>query len=749
MNTMSHSALRVIATLSLCLVFGLARAQEDAPTEADPPDRAARLSFLQGDVSLQPAGEDEWADAIVNRPLTTGDKLWTDQGARAEIYVGQAAVRLGSDTGFSFLNVDDDTIQMRVTAGVINVHVRALDSNDQIEIDTPNLALSLLRPGDYRVEVNDAGDTTVVKVSEGEAEASGGSQNVIVHAQQAATFTGDEQPAAQFASLGAPDEFDSWSLERERRDDQAASSRTAQYVAPDVTGYQDLDDNGTWSSDDEYGYVWTPTRVAVDWSPYRDGRWVWVAPWGWTWIDDAPWGYAPFHYGRWAHVRNRWCWVPGPRHVRAVYAPALVGWVGSPGVSVSVSVGGGGVGWFPLGPREVYVPARRYSHRYVERVNVSNTVIVNRTYITNVYNNRERNVTYRNRAVPGAVTTVSRTTFTSAQRVRGRQIRVDEREISRTTAVAPRIEPVRESRLGAGEARRNVRVPPQAVVNRQVIVKRSPPPSGAHFARNVGKPDTKREQPDRQSRPQDRADRNEVPNRARPNAGGDATARPEVDRNAAQTPERRGEGDERNANTVPNARDVRPPQDRPRMDRPARADQPQVDEAARRAQQSQQQEDRLQQQRQQQERRQAEVQQRGQREQEPRQQAEPQQPEQREQQQRQQAEQQQRGQLEQQQRQQAEQQQRGQREQQQQRQLQERERAAGQQRDQEQQRAAAQQAQQRERVAERQNAERPQAERPQTERQNRPEPQKPAENKPQPQKQPDRKDRRQQDDQRN
>ena len=93
------------------------------------------------------------------------------------------------------------------------------------------------------------------------------------------------------------------------------NSRTAQYVAPDVTGYEDLDDNGTWSSEAEYGYVWTPTSVAVGWSPYHDGRWAWVAPWGWTWIDDAPWGYAPFHYGRWAHVRNRWCWVPGPRHV--------------------------------------------------------------------------------------------------------------------------------------------------------------------------------------------------------------------------------------------------------------------------------------------------------------------------------------------------------------------------------------------------------------------------------------------------
>ena len=149
--------LRTLATLSLCLVLGLARAQDNEPYEADPPDRAARLSYIQGDVSMQPAGEEDWAPAILNRPLTTGDKLWTERDARAEIQVGQAAVRLGANTGFSFLNVDDDTIQMRMTAGVINVRVRALDENDHIEIDTPNVALSLVRPGNYRVEVNDAG----------------------------------------------------------------------------------------------------------------------------------------------------------------------------------------------------------------------------------------------------------------------------------------------------------------------------------------------------------------------------------------------------------------------------------------------------------------------------------------------------------------------------------------------------------------------------------------------------------------
>ena len=161
MGTMAVSAFRstsrLLAALSLALVLGFARAEDGEAYDPDPPDRAARLSYLQGEVSLQPAGEDDWATAILNRPLTTGDKLWTEQGARAEIQVGQASVWLDGDTGFSFLNVDDDTIQMRMTAGVVIVRVRALIENEHIEIDTPNVALSLLQPGSYRVEVNGAG----------------------------------------------------------------------------------------------------------------------------------------------------------------------------------------------------------------------------------------------------------------------------------------------------------------------------------------------------------------------------------------------------------------------------------------------------------------------------------------------------------------------------------------------------------------------------------------------------------------
>jgi hypothetical protein len=476
----SHRA--TLAALVLLSIVGVSVALAD--DESDPPGRVARLSYADGSVSLQPAGVEDWADATVNRPLTTGDKIWTDQNSRAELDLGSAAIRVGSTTGLSFLNLDDQSTQLNVTAGTALVHVRDIGENQSFEIDTPNVAVLLQSPGDYRVEVNDAGNGTVVKVSNGDAQVSAAGQTVPMHTQQAFAFNGTDQVTADQASVGAPDALDSWSIERDHRSEQAQAQNN-QYVSPDVAGADDLAQYGTWDSTPEYGDVWTPTAVAAGWSPYQDGRWVWVSPWGWTWVDAAPWGFAPFHYGRWAYRGTRWSWVPGPRRVRPVYAPALVGWVGSPGASASITVGGGaGVGWFPLGPREVYVPGYRVSNNYVRNVNISNTTIVNTAYITNVYENRVTNITYANRNRPGAVVAVSQDVFTSARPISGHTMRIPENELTRFSAhgVGPAIAPSRESVLGR-RPDMSVRRPPAAFMNRPVVARTAPPPAPVSFDR--------------------------------------------------------------------------------------------------------------------------------------------------------------------------------------------------------------------------------------------------------------------------
>ena len=453
---------RLFALVCLSLVMlGVALADEP-----DPPGRVARLSYLQGSVSLQPAGVQDWVGAEINRPLTTDDKVWSDApGSRAELDLGGAVIRLGSGTGFSFLNLDDNLAQMQVTTGTVVVHVREMLENQTYEIDTPNIAVLLDEPGQYRVDVNESGDTTVVRVSDGHAEASNGGDSMPIANQQMVTYTGtDTQVSATASTLGAPDGFDDWSFERDREYDQAASR---QYVADNLVGTEDLDDNGEWQNTPDYGYVWVPTAVATGWAPYSLGHWAWVSPWGWTWIDAAPWGFAPFHYGRWARWHDSWCWVPGPRQVRPVYSPAMVGWVGG-------GAGGLAVGWFPLGPREVFVPGYRVSDRYVRAVNLTNTRTINQTYIASVYQSRGANVRYVNSSVSGAVTTVPRNVFTSAQPVNGRRMNTPEGEAGHfaTTGVPPAIAPVRQSVLGG--TRVAALRPPQVFMNRTVVARTAP-----------------------------------------------------------------------------------------------------------------------------------------------------------------------------------------------------------------------------------------------------------------------------------
>ena len=262
------------------------------------------------------------------RPMTTGDKLWADQDSRAELQLGSAVIRLNANTGFSFLNLDDNTVQIQLTSGSLNVRVRRLDQDDVFEVDTPNLAFSVYQPGNYRVEASEDGTYSVVSIREGEGESTGNGQTYTLHAGQRGTFSGTDTLNAEVIDIGGPDQFDTWAYSRDRRYDE---SRSAQYLSHDVVGYEDLDDYGDWRDDSSYGHVWFPNRVAAGWAPYHEGHWDWISPWGYTWVDDSPWGYAPFHYGRWVTVGGRWGWVAGPVAVRAVYAPALVVFIGGGG----------------------------------------------------------------------------------------------------------------------------------------------------------------------------------------------------------------------------------------------------------------------------------------------------------------------------------------------------------------------------------------------------------------------------------
>jgi len=453
--------------------------------ENDPPARVARLNYMQGSVSFQPGGEGDWVDAVPNRPMTTGDNLWTDRNSRAELHAGSTSIRLSSETSLTFLELDDHVMQLRLAQGSVLVRVHHLDDDDTVEIDTPNLAFTVQRTGEYRVDVNPEGRTSIVDVYQGRGEAVGGGNSYTVVANQQASFSGDPDNGLSYDVEPLPwgDDFTSWAFERDRREDH---SQSANYVSPEMTGYEDLDDNGNWSYSGNYGPVWYPTAIPVGWAPYRFGHWVWVAPWGWTWVDDASWGFAPFHYGRWCQIGGRWGWIPGPVAVRPVYAPALVAFVGGGG---GFHVGGGiGVAWFPLGPGEVFVPGYHVSRAYVNQVNVSNTV-VNVTKVTNVYNNYTTNnvtvnkITYVNQT---SVTAVSKETFVNARPVAHNVVAVQQRDIEQAPiGRMTGVEPVHGSVMGAGKP--TAVAPPKAVIARQVVAQHAPLAPPTPFAQRQDK----------------------------------------------------------------------------------------------------------------------------------------------------------------------------------------------------------------------------------------------------------------------
>jgi len=495
MQTLHRPAALLLGCLTL-LCSGLA--------SAEPPSRAARLGYISGTVSFSPGSQPEWVQAVVNRPLTTGDRLWADTSSRAELQIGGAAIRLGADSNVTLLNLDDRIVQVQLSQGTLKIRVRHLAPGQSFEVDTPNLAFTIRRPGDYRIDVDPSDDATAVSVQNGEAEVYGEGASYAVTPRQSYRFYGTGLSDYDTLPVRRDDDLDRWARDRDRRADTSPSAR---YVSQEVIGYEDLDANGSWRADPTYGRVWTPTRVAAGWTPYHDGHWAWVDPWGWTWVDDAPWGFAVSHYGRWANFNGTWGWVPGPPREQAVYAPALVAFVGGRNLQVSVSVGSAAaaaVGWFPLAPREVYQPSYPVSRGYFDNINRSNAVIAPTT-ITNVYNTT--NVT--NTTIVNNTTNIVKTVYVN-QQVRGAVVAVPAQAFAQSQSVARAAVPLsREAALSAPVAHVATVAPVQQSVHGgapvalakpparelAVVAHTAPPPPPVpfaeqqkHLATNPGKP---------------------------------------------------------------------------------------------------------------------------------------------------------------------------------------------------------------------------------------------------------------------
>ena len=356
--------------LSLGLLVALARPAQ--AEDSDPPTRAGRVAEVIGDAWLFDTETKEWTRVMRNQTIGEGDRLRTDERSRVGLRIGSTSIWLDERSDLEFSRLDEGQVLLNLDKGDVGLRLRAQEVAADYRVQTREGLVFPEREGLYRVEQLDRGSRAYAWQGTLRFESSRGAGVTPVWLQggEQAEFWWADGPRAERQRIEG-DSFGDWMLAQSRSEGGLPSHG---YVSPEMTGAEDLDRHGRWEQAEDYGNVWIPNQVAVDWVPYRDGRWAWTRHWGWTWVDDSPWGFAPFHYGRWVTWRGRWCWAPGRYVARPVYAPALVAWVGGGSVSIGIGIGGGRpapprYGWYPLAPREAYVPHYRHSPRYGHRVN--------------------------------------------------------------------------------------------------------------------------------------------------------------------------------------------------------------------------------------------------------------------------------------------------------------------------------------------------------------------------------------------
>lgn len=453
-------------------------ANQTSPT--DPPARVASLQYMTGSISVQPQGTGDWVAGELNRPLTNSDNVWADKNSRAEISVGTGLIGIGSETSLTLTNISENAVQLQLHQGALYLHVRRLYDGEKYEVDTPNQAFTVEKPGDYRFDVNPDADKTVITVWSGEGQSTGDGPSVDIQANEQVRFSNGTSMTVEKHAAPAPDDFDQWA---QARDQKLDNSQSARYVPPDMVGGDDLDQYGVWKETPDYGEIWYPS-VAPGWAPYYYGHWIWENPWGWTWVDYEPWGFAPFHYGRWVYWGGGWGWAPGPIFARPFYSPAMVAWFGG-GFGVGFGFGPG-FGWCPLGWGEPFIPWYGVSRGYFYRVNFTNGRFwgrggfdLNGFYGRNFVNGRfaARNgfqMHYANMNRPGGFTAVSRNTLVNSLSVAHNNIHLSANQMSHMSAVhSLGVSPTRASIMGSSGAR--AAVPPSRAFSRPVVSRMAAP----------------------------------------------------------------------------------------------------------------------------------------------------------------------------------------------------------------------------------------------------------------------------------
>ncbi|MCB1058163.1 MAG: FecR domain-containing protein [Acidobacteria bacterium] len=289
---------------------------------------------VEGASTLFPADGSENQDAEINRPVLTGDRVYTTPQARLEILLSDNNVlRLDGDTEVVFESLayspesGDTVTTLRLLQGNLQLVTFAGSAGEEVpRVLTGNATVFAQEAGSYRVTAGRQEWTSVV-VRAGYAEVASGSGSVVARGGDEVSVEGLARPRVEVVAASSLDGLERWGQDLER------GLRTDSYVDDSLRyAASDLDDYGSWVRVEDR-VAWRP-RAADDWRPYWKGRWVYT-PAGMTWVSYEPWGWVPYHYGTWDYSPvYGWLWYPGSR-----FAPAYVTWYWGDGYAAWVPSG--------------------------------------------------------------------------------------------------------------------------------------------------------------------------------------------------------------------------------------------------------------------------------------------------------------------------------------------------------------------------------------------------------------------------
>lgn len=174
-----------------------------------------KVNYIEGEASLQSGGKGEWLKVKPGDTVNVTDNFWADQNSRAELLMGDLVIGINSETSLTIESADENRIEFKLWLGSMIVRFHG-DPDQQIRIETPNLRFALNQPGEYRLDVNAAGDETIATVWSGEGESTAGGARYVIHASERAELRGTDKVELEEEPASTTDDFEQWAFRRDQ-----------------------------------------------------------------------------------------------------------------------------------------------------------------------------------------------------------------------------------------------------------------------------------------------------------------------------------------------------------------------------------------------------------------------------------------------------------------------------------------------------------------------------------------------------